>query len=125
MAKGQKTTKRTQSFWTNFVLILICVIWMVPVIGILITSFRPSEDIFKTGWWTVFPHKEDIEIDRVVLPEDVDVNGPITYGGKTAMFEEWQRGIELDDGTKATWYGNKRTRTLVISKNNGLDLQRN
>ena len=117
MAKGQKTTKRTQNFWTNFVLIFICVVWMVPVIGILITSFRPSEDIFKTGWWTVFPHKEDVEIDRVVLPETVDVNGLITYGGKTATFEEWQRGIELDDGTKATWYGNKRTRTLIITQN--------
>jgi len=80
--RDRKQQREPRVFWTNFVLILICVIWMVPVIGILITSFRPSEDIFKTGWWTVFPHKEDIEIDRVVLPEDVDVNGPITYGGK-------------------------------------------
>ena len=64
MAKGQKTTKRTQSFWTNFVLTFNLRDLDGSSYRHLITSFRPSEDIFKTGWWTVFPHKEDIEIDR-------------------------------------------------------------
>ncbi|HPS32590.1 MAG TPA: carbohydrate ABC transporter permease [Anaerolineaceae bacterium] len=117
MANSLKSHKASQSFWTNFVLIVICVLWMIPILGILITSFRPSDEIFRNGWWNVFPHKEDVEVSRVVIPESVDVDGPISYGGKTATFQEWQRGIQLDDGTKATWYGNKRTRTLIISEN--------
>ena len=47
----------------------------------------------------------------------MNVDGPITLGGVTATFQEWQRGIQLEDGTKATWFGNKRTRTMVISEN--------
>ena len=68
MAKSQRSQKSSQTFWTNFVLIFICVMWMIPILGILITSFRPSEEIFRNGWWNVFPHKEDLEIIRVVLP---------------------------------------------------------
>ncbi len=35
------------------VLAFICLIWMVPLIGTLITSFRPVTDAQSTGWWTV------------------------------------------------------------------------
>ena len=117
MAKSQKSQKSSQSFWTNFVLIFICAMWMIPILGILITSFRPSEEIFRNGWWNVFPHKEDLEIDRYTFPEGVNLDGPITYGGRTATFQEWQRGVQLEDGAKGTWYGNKRTRTIIITGN--------
>jgi alpha-glucoside transport system permease protein len=33
---------------------LIALVWLVPSIGLLITSFRPSADMRATGWWTVF-----------------------------------------------------------------------
>jgi alpha-glucoside transport system permease protein len=29
-------------------------IWLVPTIGLFITSFRPRSEIQNTGWWTVF-----------------------------------------------------------------------
>jgi alpha-glucoside transport system permease protein len=32
-------------------LIAIAVIWLVPTVGLLITSFRPRPDIASTGWW--------------------------------------------------------------------------
>ncbi len=35
------------------VLALICLLWMIPLIGTLITSFRPVTDAQSTGWWTV------------------------------------------------------------------------
>jgi alpha-glucoside transport system permease protein len=34
----------------------IAVLWMVPAIGLLITSFRTTTDAQSTGWWTVFGH---------------------------------------------------------------------
>jgi alpha-glucoside transport system permease protein len=34
----------------------ICFLWAVPAIGVLITSFRTTDDANATGWWTVFTH---------------------------------------------------------------------
>ncbi len=38
---------------THVILALIALIWLVPSIGLLITSFRPSADMRATGWWTI------------------------------------------------------------------------
>ena len=38
---------------THIILGLIGLVWLVPSIGLLITSFRPSADMRATGWWTV------------------------------------------------------------------------
>ncbi|MGI8998968.1 MAG: carbohydrate ABC transporter permease [Candidatus Limnocylindria bacterium] len=37
----------------HIVLGLIGLVWLVPSIGLLITSFRPSSDMRASGWWTV------------------------------------------------------------------------
>lgn len=39
---------------TKIVLALICFLWIVPVFGLFITSFRPVTDAESSGWWTVF-----------------------------------------------------------------------
>ena len=69
-----KSAKQKSAFWNNFILIMICLIWLIPILGILITSFRPSEDIFRSGWWNIFPHKENVEVERIVIPESVDLD---------------------------------------------------
>ncbi len=38
---------------THVILGLIALFWLLPSIGLLITSFRPSADMRATGWWTV------------------------------------------------------------------------
>ena len=35
-------------------LILICLIWTVPTIGLLVSSFRPAAQVATTGWWEAF-----------------------------------------------------------------------
>jgi alpha-glucoside transport system permease protein len=35
----------------------LCVIWMVPTLGLLVTSFRPARDTNETGWWTVLSER--------------------------------------------------------------------
>ena len=35
-------------------LALIGLIWLVPTLGLLVTSFRPRADIQSTGWWDIF-----------------------------------------------------------------------
>lgn len=41
------------------VTILIAVLWTIPTIGLLLSSFRPREAINDTGWWT-FPSDPDL-----------------------------------------------------------------
>jgi alpha-glucoside transport system permease protein len=43
----------------NVALLGLCLIWMVPVIGLLITSVRNPDAAASTGWWTVFAHPLD------------------------------------------------------------------
>lgn len=38
----------------SLIAIVIAVLWTVPTAGLLITSFRPENDVRRTGWWTVF-----------------------------------------------------------------------
>jgi alpha-glucoside transport system permease protein len=38
----------------HIALIAIAVVWCVPTIGLLLTSFRPKDDILSTGWWHIF-----------------------------------------------------------------------
>jgi alpha-glucoside transport system permease protein len=37
-----------------FIVIIICVFWSIPTLGMLISSFRSQSDISQSGWWTVF-----------------------------------------------------------------------
>lgn len=38
----------------HFALILISVVWLVPSVGLLVTSVRQRQDILTSGWWMVF-----------------------------------------------------------------------
>src|SRR5205814_6636855 len=46
---------------------LIGVIWLVPTIGLLVTSFRPRSDIQSTGWWDIFNLHLTLDNYRQVL----------------------------------------------------------
>jgi alpha-glucoside transport system permease protein len=45
---------KLSSPWASFIAILIAILWTVPSVGLLVTSFRPELDIRRSGWWTVF-----------------------------------------------------------------------
>ncbi len=38
----------------HLALILISVVWLVPSVGLLVTSFRERQDILTSGWWMAF-----------------------------------------------------------------------
>lgn len=40
----------------NVVLVVIGVLWLVPSLGLLVTSFRPAQDYFVSGWWNALIH---------------------------------------------------------------------
>ncbi len=37
----------------HVILIGLCILWVLPTAGLLITSLRPFQDINETGWWTL------------------------------------------------------------------------
>ena len=43
----------------HITLIGITFLWTLPSVGLLMSSFRPKNDVFATGWWTVFQHPFD------------------------------------------------------------------
>jgi alpha-glucoside transport system permease protein len=55
----------------HIILGLIAIVWLVPSIGLLVTSFRPSADMRATGWWTVLfePHFTLANYERVLSAE--------------------------------------------------------
>jgi len=38
----------------HIALLVIGAIWLLPTIGLLITSFRPASEILSSGWWEIF-----------------------------------------------------------------------
>jgi alpha-glucoside transport system permease protein len=50
----KETDPTARAGWgTRIVLAVICVLWIIPIIGLLITSFRGEQEANSTGWWTV------------------------------------------------------------------------
>lgn len=53
----------------HLTLFIICLIWLVPTVGLFITSLRPRPDIASTGWWTT------IQAPRLSFDNYADVLG--------------------------------------------------
>lgn len=51
-------------FFLHFVIILLCVIWTVPTLGLVISSFRPKNLISTTGWWEAFTSPLQFTLDN-------------------------------------------------------------
>ena len=50
-------------------IIAMCVVWLLPAVGLLVTSFRPVQDVNETGWWMVFaPPKGAAEYKQFCSP---------------------------------------------------------
>jgi len=47
----------------SFLMIVLTVVWTIPTLGLLVTSFRPALQVATTGWWTMFIHP-DVTLDN-------------------------------------------------------------
>ncbi len=105
-------------FFVNTVLLLLCVTWLIPTLGLFISSFRYRDDIQTTGWWTVFPHREYQTVATFEeLPRDFDNDVPFAIPGVTeteALFSQWRDGVTTEEGLRVQWIGNKRIGRVEI-----------
>lgn len=48
-------------FFLHGFLVLLLILWILPSLGLLITSFRTAAETSQSGWWTVFVNLFDFE----------------------------------------------------------------
>jgi alpha-glucoside transport system permease protein len=59
-APSGKTAEVRRGGWSVRIIVLVIVLlWLVPTMGVLVTSFRPESVVNDTGWWTTFAHLFD------------------------------------------------------------------
>jgi alpha-glucoside transport system permease protein len=111
-----RTRKLAGAIFVNGTLGLICLLWVIPTIGLLVSSFRDRTDIQVSGWWTIFPHQAWVKTGEVEIPAGIERTGVMEIGGAKGTFEEFRAGIETPDGKRLTWVGNRRLGRLEVQE---------
>jgi alpha-glucoside transport system permease protein len=61
-----RTTHALSTAPATIVLLLIGALWLVPALGLLVSSFRTTTANNTTGWWTAFAHPSQLTIQPYV-----------------------------------------------------------
>lgn len=51
-------------WFARIAMAILVVVWMTPTIGLLVSSFRPSAAVNRSGWWTVFTDPSGLTIEN-------------------------------------------------------------
>ncbi|MFF2653861.1 carbohydrate ABC transporter permease [Streptomyces sp. NPDC058045] len=61
---GTRLAQRLSGGLLQVVLIVVGLFWLVPTIGLLLSSMRTSGDLASGGWWTVFSAPSKLTLDN-------------------------------------------------------------
>ncbi|PDW05013.1 carbohydrate ABC transporter permease [Candidatus Viridilinea mediisalina] len=118
-ATSQKRQQLINKIIVNTILAILCVIWTLPTVGLLVSSFRDRDDIRSSGWWTVLPHRGLETVATIELPPDTNLREPITLpaelGSGTYTASQIADGVILPDGRQITWE-NRRARLIALQE---------
>jgi len=110
---GTKGNKLINGILVNGILGFLCLLWLIPTLGLLVSSLRERADIATSGWWTVFPHQEYLSSSQVQLIAGLPLDQLITVEGQTLTDDQLRAGYKLPDGRKVIWI-NRRARTVDV-----------
>ena len=48
--------ERRGQWFVRIAITIVVLLWLIPTMGVLVTSFRPEQLADETGWWTSFAH---------------------------------------------------------------------
>jgi alpha-glucoside transport system permease protein len=97
--------------------LLLVIFWVIPVLGLFVSSFRTRDDIQSSGWWSLLPHQEWTVVDEIDPQEEgLDADGVMNVGGVEATFEELREGVTTEDGQRLLWVGNRRLGTIEVQE---------
>jgi len=54
--RAESTGGRHGGWGVRITMFVVCVLWLIPTVGLLITSFRTQDAANTSGWWTVLAH---------------------------------------------------------------------
>jgi alpha-glucoside transport system permease protein len=108
--------KLVRSILVNAILAFIVILWLVPVIGVFVSSFRQRFDIQTTPWWSVFPHRDWVQT-KTINPRELGLNpnGPMTVEGITATFEQLRAGV-AQGNKRLIWVGTKPIGVIQVQE---------
>ncbi len=121
--KKQKGPFNPTAIIVNGTLLMLVIAWLLPTIGLIITSVRTRQEIATSGWWTVFPHQEYVSDPAAAFPapKGQSSDAPITVttpdgATATATFAQFRQGVTASDGSHLLWVGNLRLGTIQVQK---------
>lgn len=59
-----KSKKTLPTLIITIILIVFCILWTIPTLGILVTSFRTADAASATGWWKAFSDLKNFTLDN-------------------------------------------------------------
>jgi alpha-glucoside transport system permease protein len=54
--RGAELGERRGGWFVRITITVVVLLWLIPTVGVLISSFRPGDLVESSGWWTVFAH---------------------------------------------------------------------
>jgi alpha-glucoside transport system permease protein len=54
--KPDSTGMRQGGWFVRITILVVVVLWTIPTLGVLVSSFRPESLVDNTGWWTLLAH---------------------------------------------------------------------
>jgi alpha-glucoside transport system permease protein len=116
MVGGRNRT--STNLMINGTLALICILWTIPTLGLLVSSFRTRFDIQTSGWWQILPHRSWQLVEEFKPDDSVDRSGVMEFAGAKGTFEELREGVTTSDGKRVRWVGNRRAGRVQIEEQN-------
>ena len=85
------------SIITNLLLLTFVIVWIIPTVGLFVSSFRDKDLLATSGWWTSFKTNQINEIYRTKTSKDqIEKDGIFLIKGNL---------IEKNSGKKVISYG--------------------
>jgi len=69
---ARRPARPQRKFVLHLAVVVLMIIWLVPTIGLLVSSFRPQSKLSTTGWWTAFapPYQFTLENYQQVINQN-------------------------------------------------------
>ena len=64
MKSLEKNKKGPWAILITFILVVFCILWTLPTVGILVTSFRTADAASSTGWWRALADLKSFTLDN-------------------------------------------------------------
>ncbi|NRP15763.1 MULTISPECIES: carbohydrate ABC transporter permease [unclassified Marinobacterium] len=80
-------------FFNGTALTALVILWLVPTLGLFVSSIRDKDQLAASGWWTSFNESKQVTFARTDLPEtQQQIDGQFVLSGQ----------LTADDGTAFT-----------------------